>query len=378
MFPTINRESSMLGFGCMRFPTTPDGKIDESEAIRMIRHAIDNGVRYIDTAYPYHGGESEIVIGKALKDGYREKVILTTKLPVWLVKTHEDMMKFLDEQLKKLDTPYVDFYILHAMNNERMDAMQKLDYKRFYAEAIAHGKVRYPGFSFHDDAKAFLRILHDWDQWGMCQVQMNILDDENQATLEGIREAGRRGVGVVVMEPLRGGLLANPPVDVKAVYDAYAVQRSPVEWGFRYLYAMPEVITILSGMSTWAQVTDNLRIFDMAKRPTLTDEELALYQKVKATYLARTKTRCTAASTASPARWACRFRAFSKATMPPCSARTAPSRLDTPRFRRIMRMRRSASTAASANMYARSTCRLPASWRRFTPRRRQNKSPYLR
>ena len=243
MFPTINRESSMLGFGCMRFPTTPDGKIDESEAIRMIRHAIDNGVRYIDTAYPYHDGESEVVVGKALKDGYREKVILTTKLPVWLVKTYEDMMKFLDEQLKKLDTPYVDFYILHAMNNERMDLMQKLDYKRFYADAIAQGKVRYPGFSFHDDAKAFLRILHDWDQWGMCQVQMNILDDENQATLEGIREAGRRGVGVVVMEPLRGGLLANPPVDVKAVYDAYAVRRSPVEWGFRYLYAMPEVMS---------------------------------------------------------------------------------------------------------------------------------------
>ena len=153
---------------------------------------------------------------------------------------------------------------------------------------------------FHDDAKAFLRILHDWDQWGMCQVQMNILDDENQATLEGIREAGRRGVGVVVMEPLRGGLLANPPVDVKAVYDAYAVRRSPVEWGFRYLYAMPEVITILSGMSTWAQVTDNLRIFDMAKRPTLTDEELALYQKVKATYLARTKTRCTGCKYCQP------------------------------------------------------------------------------
>lgn len=160
--------------------------------------------------------------------------------------------------------------------------------------------MRYPGFSFHDDAKAFLRILHDWDQWGMCQVQMNILDDENQATLEGIREAGRRGVGVVVMEPLRGGLLANPPVDVKAVYDAYAVQRSPVEWGFRYLYAMPEVITILSGMSTWEQVTDNLRIFDMAKRPTLTDEELALYQKVKATYLARTKTRCTGCKYCQP------------------------------------------------------------------------------
>ncbi|MBQ8555666.1 MAG: aldo/keto reductase [Clostridia bacterium] len=292
-FPTIDRESSMLGFGCMRFPTTPEGKIDEAEAIRMIRHAIDNGVKYIDTAYPYHGGESEVVVGKALKDGYREKVILTTKLPVWNVKKHEDMMALLDEQLEKLQTDHVDFYILHAMNNERMDLMQKLDYKKFYAEAMAQGKVLYPGFSFHDDAQAFLRILGDWDQWGMCQVQMNILDDENQATLEGIREAGRRGVGVVIMEPLRGGLLANPPVDVKAVYEAYPDKRSPVEWAFRYLYAMPEIKTILSGMSTWEQVTDNLRIFDLDGQPTLTQEEADLFKSVKATYMARTKTRCT-------------------------------------------------------------------------------------
>ncbi len=299
-FPTIDRESSMLGFGCMRFPCTADGKIDEAEAIRMVRHAIDSGVTYIDTAYPYHGGESETVVGKALQDGYREKVILTTKLPCWHVKTHEDMMKTLDEQLAKLQTDHVDFYILHAMNRDRLHQMQELDYKRFFAEALAQGKIRYPGFSFHDDYNAFMEILNDWDQWKMAQVQMNILDDAEQATLEGIRECGRRGVGVVIMEPLRGGLLANPPADVKDVYEAFADRRSPVEWAFRFLYSMPEVVTILSGMSNWEQVVDNLRIFDIAARPTLTGEEKALFASVKATYMARTRTRCTGCEYCQP------------------------------------------------------------------------------
>ena len=292
-FPTIDRESSILGFGCMRFPTTPDGKIDEAEAIRMIRHAIDNGVTYIDTAYPYHGGESERVVGKALQDGYREKVILTTKLPCWNVHCHEDMMKLLDEQLEKLQTDHVDFYILHALNNGRLDEMNSYDYKGFYKEALAQGKIRYPGFSFHDNAEAFIRILNDWDQWKMAQVQMNILDDENQATLAGIREAGKRGIGVVIMEPLRGGMLANPPEDVKAVYEAFEDKRSPVEWAFRYLYAMPEVVTILSGMSNWEQTVDNLRIFDIPERPLLTEAEHELFRSAKATYLARMKTGCT-------------------------------------------------------------------------------------
>ena len=293
MFPTIDRESSLLGFGCMRFPCTADGKIDEAEAIRMIRHAIDSGVTYIDTAYPYHGGESERVVGKALQDGYREKVILTTKLPCWSVHCHEDMMKLLDEQLEKLQTDHVDFYILHAMNNDRLTEMSSYDYKGFYAEAMAQGKVRYPGFSFHDNEQAFLRILNDWDQWKMAQVQMNILDDENQATIRGIQECGKRGIGVVIMEPLRGGMLANPPADVKAVYEAFQDKRSPVEWAFRYLQGMPEVITILSGMSNWAQTTDNLRIFDLDARPVLTDAENALFRQAKATYMARMKTGCT-------------------------------------------------------------------------------------
>ena len=299
-FPTIDRESSILGFGCMRFPCTAEGKIDEAEAIRMVRHAIDNGVTYIDTAYPYHGGESEVLVGKALQDGYRDKVILTTKLPCWDVKTYEDMMAHLDEQLAKLQTDHVDFYILHAMNKERLQQMKNLDYKRFYAEAMAQGKIRYPGFSFHDDYATFMDILNDWDQWKMAQVQMNILDDENQATLEGIRECGRRGIGVVIMEPLRGGLLANPPSDVVKLYESWPVKRSAVDWAFRYLYTMPGVVTILSGMSTMEQVEDNLRIFDVPQGETLTEQDQDLYRQVKETYMARTKTRCTGCKYCQP------------------------------------------------------------------------------
>ncbi len=297
-FPETDITSSMLGFGCMRLPVK-DGKIDEAEAIRMIRHAIDSGVTYIDTAYPYHGGESEIVVGKALQDGYREKVTLATKLPCWNVHKHEDMMAILDEQLQKLQTDHIDFYLMHAMNAQRLEEMQQYDYKSFLDEALAQGKIRYPAFSFHDGYDAFMKILGDYD-WKMCQVQMNILDDENQCTLEGIRQAGKKGVGVVVMEPLRGGLLANPP---KAVVDAYAQfkdQRSPVEWAFRYLYTMPEVKCILSGMSNWEQLVDNLNIFDLPEQPSLSDEEKALYKKVKDTYISLTKTRCTGCQYCQP------------------------------------------------------------------------------
>ena len=299
VFPRINVDSSALGFGCMRLPTTPDGAIDEAEAIRMIRNGIDRGVRYIDTAYPYHGGESERVVGKALKDGYREKVVLATKLPCWLVKTHEDMMRLLDEQLEKLQTDHIDFYLLHALGAERYKNMKELDYMSFMDEAVRQGKIRYPSFSFHDEHEVFMEILHDYD-WKMCQVQMNILDDENQAGLEGIREAGRLGVGVVIMEPLRGGLLAQPPEDVRKAYAAYPEKRSPVEWAFRYLYTMPEVITILSGMSDMAQVEDNLAIFDRATREPISEEEKQLYRDIKATYLSRMKTKCTGCAYCQP------------------------------------------------------------------------------
>lgn len=298
-FPGIDLESSALGFGCMRLPTTSEGKIDEEKAIAMIRHGIDSGVKYIDTAYPYHGGESELVVGKALQDGYREKVILVTKLPCWKVEKHEDMMALLDEQLAKLQTDHVDFYLLHALNKDRYAQMDKLGYREFFDEALAQGKIKYPAFSFHDDKETFMHILNDYD-WKMCQVQMNILDDNNQATLEGIKAAGEKGVGVVIMEPLRGGLLADPPAEVQEAYAKFPADRSPVEWAFRYLYTMPEVITILSGMSLPEQVEDNLRIFNKATADALTDEEKQLYVDVKNTYLARMKTKCTGCEYCQP------------------------------------------------------------------------------
>lgn len=294
-FPGTDVTVSRLGFGCMRLPTIEkDGQkvIDEPYAIEMIRYAIDHGVTYIDTAYPYHGGASELVVAKALADGYRDKVVLATKLPVWLVKTEEDLDKYLDEQLKKLNTDHIDFYLMHAMNKERLELLRKLNYQAFLDRAVKSGKIRFPAFSFHDGPECFLEILNDYD-WKMAQVQMNILDGDEQACLSGIQAAYEKGVGIVIMEPLRGGMLAKAPADVNALYEAWPVKRSPVEWAFRYLYDMPAVVTILSGMSDWDQLKDNLRIFEDASMSCMSAEEKQLMEDVKKAYLARMKTGCT-------------------------------------------------------------------------------------
>ena len=287
---------SRLGFGCMRLPTQTQGEntvIDRPAAIAMLRRGIDGGITYVDTAYPYHGGESEIVVGQALKDGYREKVTLTTKLPIWAVREEKDMNRLLDEQLKKLDVPYVDFYLLHAMNRDRLEQMRAFHYKDFLAQALRDGRIRHPGFSFHDGKAAFMEILNDYDQWGMCQIQYNYLDDQEQATEEGLRAAGKRGIPVVIMEPLRGGALANPPKNVQSLIDSAPTRRSAVEWAFAYIADYPEVATILSGMSSMEQLEDNLRIFDSLTVGGLTEEERAFTRALKQAYLSRMPVKCT-------------------------------------------------------------------------------------
>ena len=296
-FGRLGFDVSRLGFGMMRLPTVKDERgserIDRPAAIRMVRHAIDRGLNYVDTAYGYHGGESEVVTGLALKEGYRERVKLATKLPQWLVHEHADMDRLLDEQLKRLGLPYVDFYLLHALNREAFHKLQRLDYKSFIRRAKSDGRIRHIGFSFHDEHEAFLEIIDDYEGWDMAQIQLNYLDDEYQAGEAGMRYAGERGISIVVMEPLRGGAIANPPGSVRALMDRYEKQYSPVEWAFRYAGDFKEVVTILSGMSNMEQVKDNLDIFSRVAVDSLSEKDRAFVRELKKAYLERIAIGCT-------------------------------------------------------------------------------------
>lgn len=288
--------TSRLGMGCMRLPTLKDGEntvIDRERAIAIIRHGIDNGISYVDTAYGYHNRESEIVVGLALKDGYRERTTLTTKLPTWNVNEPADLDHILDEQLSKLDVPYLDFYIIHALNKGSFEKMKSLGYKSFLKRAKADGRIRHTGFSFHDDNKTFHEIIDDFDEWELAQIQFNYLDNDKQAGEEGLHYAGKRGIPIVIMEPLRGGLLASPPAEIAQKIADHPSGLSPVAWAFRYVANFPEVKTILSGMSTMEQMVDNLKLFDGFEANSMTDADKAFVGELKKAYLARMPIGCT-------------------------------------------------------------------------------------
>lgn len=291
---------SILGFGCMRLPLNPldtegeeadTGSINETEAIKMIRYAIDNGVNYVDTAYPYHKGKSEYVVGKALKDGYREKVKLATKLPIWMLKSNGDFEKLLDEQLKKLDTEYIDVYLMHALNKSRWDTIKELNVLSSLEKAIESGKVKHAGFSFHEDIDFFPTILESFD-WSMCQIQFNYMEDPHWE--KHIKRAHDKGIAVVVMEPLLGGKLANnQPASVQKAWQESGIDRSPVDWAFKWVYNYPEVTLALSGMNTMEQVKDNLRIAGDSLPNALNEKELKTVEKVKDTYNSLIRVKCT-------------------------------------------------------------------------------------
>ncbi len=285
-FGRLDFKVSALGFGAMRLPTIggDDSKIDEELAIKMIRYAIDNGVNYVDTAYGYHRGNSEIVVGKALKDGYREKTMLATKLPPWNVNVKEDMDRLLNEQLRKLDTDHIDFYLLHALHKDTWNKLYNLGVLDWAEGVIKKGLVRYLGFSFHDDLDTFKKIVDAYD-WTFCQIQYNYMDIDHQAGMEGLKYASSKGLAVVIMEPLRGGRLANPPDRVRQVFDSFPIKRSPVAWALLWLWNQPEVSTVLSGMSSFEQVKENIEIADKSGVNIFTSDKLKLIERVRETYL---------------------------------------------------------------------------------------------
>ena len=293
-FGKLGITGSAFGLGCMRFngPASGDSIIDEQKAISLIRRAIDGGVTYIDTAYVYLDRTSEIVLGKALQDGYRDKVTIATKMPIDHVHHHDDMAPLFESELKKLQTDHIDFYLLHALNLQRFKDFKALGALDYLTELKQDGKIRYKCFSFHGSYDEYEEILTSYD-WDMVQIQYNFMDIDNQAGTKGLELAGRLGIPVVIMEPLLGGRLAKVPDNVQALYDSFPVKRSPVEWAFRWVCNHPEVAVVLSGCNEAEQIDENLRIFDTVEPNIMSTEELKLMDDVRAAYLSRTKIGCT-------------------------------------------------------------------------------------
>ncbi len=291
---------SRFGIGCMRLPLkqnfsrqTDDSGIDEDEAIKMIRYGIDNGVNYYDTAYVYHGGNSEVILGKAVKGYDRQKLYVADKLPQWMVRQKGDFDRLLDEQLKRLDMSYIDFYLVHSLDGASWEKMRKFDIREHLDKIKADKRVRYAGFSFHGDADAFKSIIDSYD-WDMCQIQLNYMDQNEQAGVEGLKYAAKRGVPVVIMEPLRGGRLAqNLPPGVVKVIDEAKIKRTPVEWAFRWLADLPEVAVVLSGVSTMEQLVENIEIFDKTYPHSMTAEDQDTINKMMDAFRQRIYVGCT-------------------------------------------------------------------------------------
>jgi len=292
-------ELSILGFGCMRLPQTENGEIDEETATAMLRYAIDNGVNYVDTAYPYHNGASEPFVGKALAGGYREKVNLATKLPSWLIKSREDMDRYLDEQLARLRTDGIDFYLVHGLMRPFWENLVSLGVTDFLTEAIADGRIRYAGFSFHDNTKAFKEIVKGYD-WTFAQIQYNFMDEHYQAGTEGLRYAAKKGMGIVVMEPIRGGLLAKDLPGISEIWQEAKTHHHPAGWALRWVWNHPEVTVVLSGMSTPEQVRQNVETAKTGLPASLTKAELSLFRKVKKELEKRIRIPCTGCRYCTP------------------------------------------------------------------------------
>lgn len=302
-FGKLDWEVSVLGFGAMRLPTI-DGKpenIDEPLAKRMIRYAIDHGVNYLDTAYPYHGGQSERVVGRVLKDGYREKIKLATKMPVRMVEKAEDFDRFFNEQRERLQVDKFDFYLLHGLRSTSWPNVRDMGILRWAEDKMSKGLFDYLGFSFHDEFDLFKDIVDSYDNWTLSQVQYNYVDVDYQAGRRGVEYAAGKGLAVVVMEPIRGGRLSKEPTEqVAKVWRSAPQKRSLAEWALLWVWNQPEISVALSGMSAMEQVVENVAVASRSRPGILTADELALIGRVREAYRGSTPIPCTACEYCMP------------------------------------------------------------------------------
>jgi uncharacterized protein len=303
-FPLIDDvKVSALGFGCMRLPVLGGdaAAIDSAALDAMLAAAESVGINYLDTAYVYHKGASESALGAALeRSGKRDKFFLATKSPVWLAKDKDDWDRFLDEQLEKLRTDHIDFYLLHALGRERWARINELGALPALERAKAAGKIRHLGFSFHDSPASFKEIIDGYDAWEFCQVQYNYVDRDFQAGEEGLAYAAEREIGAIVMEPLRGGALAAPPVAVKAAFAKYPTPRLPYEWALRFVLDRQEVSLVLSGMGSANQILENAAIAASARANTMTNAERDVIDEARGLFKEREKVGCTTCGYCQP------------------------------------------------------------------------------
>lgn len=308
-FGKTNEMVSNLGFGCMRFPTIDEedmSQIDEKLSIEMVRYAIDNGLNYLDTAYNYHAdkmgksGASELLVAKIIKDGYREKVKIATKLPTWLIESREDMDKYLDEQLDRLQIETIDFYLLHTLNKNLWEKLKKLGVREFLDSAIEDGRIKHSGFSYHDKLENFNGIIDDYN-FSFCQIQFNYLDEDYQAGLDGLNYASKKGLGIVIMEPLRGGkLVENLPNEVRDAFNKSNIKWTPAEWALRWLWNNEDISIVLSGMSNMDQVIENINIAKDARENSFTEKEKNIIEEVKKIFKSKVQVDCTSCGYCMP------------------------------------------------------------------------------
>lgn len=294
-FGKLNWEVSALGFGAMRLPLIEgtQGKVDEPRSIEMIRYAIDHGVNYLDTAYPYLSGQSEVVVGNALRDGYREKMKLATKLLSRAVETADDFDRYFNEQLERLQIEKLDFYLLHGLNARTWVKLRDLGILSWAEKQMASGRFNYLGFSFHDSYEAFKQIIDAYDNWTLAQIQYNYMDIDHQAGTRGLKYAADKGLAVVVMEPIRGGRLVSAPEEIAKLWSTSKYQRTPAEWALQWVWNQPEVSVALSGMSTMEQVVENVAAAGRSRAGMLTAQESALINQVREAYKGLNPIQCT-------------------------------------------------------------------------------------